>query len=88
MVSTLQIHEITNDKSQKTKLFHLYHMKLLHKNFLHQEKENKYNSLNKYLFKHFYFFCFISTQFADCASLKIQMEIEFAKPFNVLLNAA
>ena len=82
-----------NHNSQKTKLFHLYYMKLLHDKFLHQEKENKisYTSIPKisiYLFKHFYFFRFISTQFADFAFLKIQMQITFAKSFNVLNNAA
>ena len=34
-----------------------------------------------YLFKHFYFSRFNSTQFADFASQKIQMKITFAKPF-------
>ena len=82
-----------NHNSQKTKLFHLYYMKLLHDKFLHQEKENKipYTSIPKisiYLFKHFYFFHFNSTQFADFASLKIQMQITFAKSFNVLNNIA
>ena len=52
-----------------------------------KKNENKisYTSIPKisiYLFKHFYFFRFISTQFADFASLKIQMQIIFAKPFN------
>ena len=70
-----------------------YYMKSLHDKILHQEKENKisYTSIPKisiYLFKHFYFFRFISTQFADFASLKIQMQITFAKPFNVLNNTA
>ena len=55
-------------------------MKLLHEKSSHQEKENKisYTSIPKisiskisiYLFKQFYFCCFISTQFADFASLK------------------
>ena len=40
-----------------------------------------------YLFKNFYFFHFISTQFADFASLKIQMQIALTKSF-VLNNAA
>ena len=40
------------------------------------------HSQNKYLFKHFYFFCFISTQFADFDILT------FAKSFNVLNNVA
>ena len=82
-----------NHNSQKTKLFHLYYMKLLHDKFLHQEKENKitYTSMPKtsiYLFKHFYFFRFISTRFEDFASPKVQMQITFAKSFIVLLNAA
>ena len=77
----MQSHEITNHKSQKTKLFHLYYMKLFHDQFSHQEKENNisYISIPKisiYLFKH-YFFCFISTQFANFASLKIQLKITF-----------
>ena len=41
-----------------------------------------------YLFKHFYFFCYISTQFTDFASLKIPMQITIAKSFIVLSNAA
>ena len=41
---------------------------------------------NKYLFKHFYLFYFISTQFTDFSSLKIQMQIIFAKTFNVVNN--
>ena len=62
-------------------------MKLLHDKFSHQEEENKisYTSTPKisiYLFKHFYFFHFISTQFTDFVSLKIQMQITFAKSFN------
>ena len=82
-----------NHNSQKTKLFHLYYMKLLHDKFLHQEKENKisYTSIPKisiYLFKQFYFFRFISTQFADFAFLKIQMQITCGKSFNVLHSAA
>ena len=82
--------ESRNDKSQKTKLFHLYYMTLLHDKFSCQEKKISYISVPKisiYLFKHFYFFRFISTQFADFALLKIQMQITFAKPF-VLNNAA
>ena len=43
---------------------------------------------NIYLYKHFYLFCFISTKFADFAFLKIQIQIKFAKSFNVLNNAA
>ena len=86
-----ETHEITNHKSQKSKLFHLYYMKILHDKFSHQEKKMSYRSIPKtsiHLFKHFYFFRFISTQFPDFASLKIQMQITFAKPFNVLKNAA
>ena len=78
--STLHTHVITNHKSQKTKLFHLYFMTLLHDKFSHQEK--KQNIVHKHsqnLFKHFYFFCFISTQFVDFDSLKIQIQITFAK---------
>ena len=42
-----------------------------------------------YLFKRFFvLFRVISTQFADFASLKIQMWIRFVKPFNVLNSAA
>ena len=90
-VSALQTHEITNHNSQKTKLFHLYYMKLLHDKFSCQEKEIKisYTSISKisiYLFKHFFFFRFISTQFADFASLKIQMQITFAKPFKACIR--
>ena len=44
--------------------------------------------ISSYLFKHFYFFHFISTQFIDNASLNIQMQITFAKSFNVFNNAA
>ena len=40
------------------------------------------HSQNKYLFRHFYFFCFISTQFTDFDILT------FAKSFNVLNNVA
>ena len=59
--------------------------------FSHQEKKTKYptyckHSQNKHLFMYFYFFHFISTQFADFAFLKIQMQITFANSFNVLNN--
>ena len=86
-------HEMTNQKSLKTNLFHMYYIKLLHDKFSHQEKENNisYTNIPKiriYLFKHFYFFLYFSTQFADFTSLKIQMQITFAKGFNVLHNAA
>ena len=82
-----------NHESQKNKVVSSYLMTLLHDKFLQQEKVNKisYLSIPKisiYLFKHFYFSCFISIQFADFASLKIQMQITFAKLFNVLNNAA
>ena len=66
-------------------------MTILHDNFSHQENKMSYRSIPKtgvHLFKHFYFFRFISTQFPDFASLKIQMQIAFAKPFNVLKKAA
>ena len=43
--------------------------------------------INIYLFKYFYFFHFISTKFPDFASLKIQMQITYTKPFNVLNNS-
>ena len=52
---------------------------LLHVVFSHQEKT--YRSITKisiFLFLHFHFFRFISTQFADFAFVKIQMEITFA----------
>ena len=91
LVSTLQTHDITNHKLQKTKLFDLYYMTLLHGKFLHQQKKISYISIPKiriYSFKQFYFFCFISAPFADFASLKIQLQITFAKSFNVLNNAA
>ena len=82
--------QIINHKN--TKLFHLYYMTLLHDKFLHQEQNKQnilhQNSQTEYLLKHFYFFRFISTQFKDFASLKIQMQITFAKPFDVLNNAA
>ena len=67
---------------------------LLHDKFPYQEKENKISCISIpktsiYLFKHFYFFCFNSTEYADFASLKVQMQITFAKSsFNVLNNAA
>ena len=57
------------------------------KNFRTKKKNISCISIPKlsiYLFKHFYFFHLISTQFADFASLKIQMQITFAKSFNVL----
>ena len=41
-----------------------------------------------HLFIHFYFFRFISSQFADFTSQKIQMKIIFSKPCNILNNAA
>ena len=78
-----------NHKSQKTKLFHLYYI-TLHDKFLHLEKKS-YVSIPKisiYLLNYFYFFCFISAKFADFASLKIQMQITFAKSFNVLMQCS
>ena len=46
------------------------------------------HSENKHLFiTHFYFFCFISTQFTEFAFLNAQIQIAFAKSFNVLNNA-
>ena len=83
LVSILQTHEIINHK--KKQLFYLYLLTSMHDKFSHQEK--KISSKNKYLFRYFYFFRFISKQFADFASLKIQMQITFAKSFNVLNNA-
>ena len=61
-------------------------------NIFATRKENKipYISISKitiYLFRHFYFFCFISKEFADFAFLKMQMQITFAKSFKVLNNA-
>ena len=41
-VSTLQTHEITNRRSQKTKLFHLYYITLLHEVFAPRKKQTKY----------------------------------------------
>ena len=63
-------------------------MTLLHEIFAPKKKKKILlrHSQNKYLFKHFYLFCFISTQFADFASLNIQMQITFAKSFNNVLN--
>ena len=78
-VSTLQTHKITHHKLQKTKFFHLYYMHYCMANFC--TKKRKQNTLHKhseiriYLFKHFYFFHFNSTQFPDFASLKIQMQL-------------
>ena len=75
-----------NHKSRKTKLFHLYYI-TLHDKLLHLEKKILHkHSQNKYLFiTIFLFLCFISAKFADFASLKIQMQITFAKSFNVLM---
>ena len=91
-VSTLQTHEITNHKSQKTKVVSsVLHDIIAWQIFAPRKNKIFYISIPKisvYLFKHFYFFCFISTQFSDFASLKIQMQITFAKSFNVLNNAA
>ena len=42
--------DITNHKSQKTKLFHLYYMTLLYDKFSHKEKNKNKYSQNKYLF--------------------------------------
>ena len=75
-VSTLQTHEITDHKLQKTKLFHLYYMHYYIKNFCPKKRKQNIlhkHSQNKYLCKYFYWFCFNFTQFADFASLKIQM---------------
>ena len=47
---------------------------------------HKHSQISIYLFTHFYFFHFISTQFIDFAFIKIQMEITFTKSFNVLYN--
>ena len=61
-----QTHEVSNRKSQKTKLFHnMYYMTLLRYKFSQKEKKKKsYISIPKisiYFLKHFYFFHFIST---------------------------
>ena len=61
-----QTHEVSNRKSQKTKLFHnMYYMTLLRYKFSQKEKKKKsYTSIPKisiYFLKHFYFFHFIST---------------------------
>ena len=61
LVSTLQTDEITNHKSRKTKLFHLYYMRLLHDRFSKQEREyilHKHSQI-KYLS---FFISFISTK--------------------------
>ena len=47
---------------------------------------HKHSQISVYLFTHFYFFLFISTQFSDFAFRKIWMQITFAKWFNVLNN--
>ena len=39
-------HEMTNQKSLKTNLFHMYYIKLLHDKFSHQEKENNISYTN------------------------------------------
>ena len=54
--SLTQTHEVSNHKSQKTKLFHnMYYMTLLHYKFSQQEKKKRKkivhkHSQNKYLF--------------------------------------
>ena len=78
-----ETHEITNHKSQKSNFFICITWKYYMTNFRTKKKKTSIH-----LFKHFYFFRFISTQFPDFASLKIQMQVTFAKPFNVLKNAA
>ena len=83
LVSTLQTHEIINHK--KTVVSSVFIDIIAWQIFAPRKK---ISSKNKYLFKYFYFFRFISKQFADFASLKIQMQITFAKSFNVLNNAA
>ena len=75
---------------KKTKLFHPYYMHYCMTNFCIKNRKQSIlhkHSQNKYLFKHFYLFHFNYTQFTYFASLKIQMQITFAKPFNVLNNA-
>ena len=94
LVSTLQTHEITNHeimKLQKTKLFCLHYMnycmsyfctKKRNWNILHKHSQNKHLFIT-----HFYSFRFISIQFPNLAFVKIQLQITFAKSFNVLNNA-
>ena len=56
-------------KLQKTKLFHLYYMHYCMTKFRTKKKKKNIlhkHSQNKYLFKHFYFFHFNSTQFRFC----------------------
>ena len=90
LVWTLQTHEITKHKLLISSVLHA----LLHVTFSNQEKKEKKTSyistpkISIYLFTHFYFICFISIQFADFAFLKIQMQITFAKLFNVLNNTS
>ena len=65
----------------RTKLFCLYHMHYYMSYFSTKKKNNilqKYTQ-NKHLFiSKFYFFHLISTQFADFAFAKIQIQITFA----------
>ena len=63
-------------------------MILLHDKCSHQEKNQITHKHSQNFFKHFNFFPFIFTQFTDFASLKVQMQIAFAKSFNVLNKAA
>ena len=76
-----QTHEVSNCKSQKTKLFHnMYYMTLLHykfsqkekkrKKILHKHSQNKYSFPKAFLFLSFYFhlihsFCFPKNKKAD-----------------------
>ena len=89
-ILTLSTHEIKL-KITKSKVILSVLYALWNVTFFHQEKKTKYLTwsipkISIYLFMHFYFFCFISTKLADFAFLKIQMQITFAKLFNVLNN--
>ena len=89
-ISTLLTHEITNHKLQKQSYFVLITCIIPCHIFAPRKlKKISYISIAKisiYLLSHFYFLCFISTQFADFAFLKIQLQITFGKSFNVLNN--
>ena len=94
LVSTLQTHEITDHKLQKTKLFRLYYMHYCMSHFhtdkrkpniLYKHSQNK--QLLIYILHAFLFLLLYFHTIRRFSFPKNTMQIIFAKLFNILNNA-